>query len=90
MSFPRKRSGSNSKKSKEKYEILFKTAEDSEELSENLGTLTNTLASASLENFELDLSKANFENAVIKKNFNLLLKYCIDNIETKDDGKINL
>lgn len=90
MSFPRKRSGSNSKKSKEKFEILFKTTEENEELSENLlMEISNSLQTLSLETFELEVQKANFESEKVKKNFNAILKFCINSMESEDEKKIS-
>lgn len=86
MSFPRKRSGSNSKKLKEKYEVLFKH-EETEELNENL--LLEIIISQNiinLENLELEFSK-NFDNPAVKLNITRFMKYCISNCNEFDDGK---
>lgn len=88
MSFPRKRSGSNSKKSKEKFEILFKVADESDELSESLLIeITNSFQNLAFENFELEIQKANLENAAVKKNLNSILKFAIKTIEFNEDEK---
>lgn len=90
MSFPRKRSGSNSKKSKEKFEVLFKSAEEGDELSENiLVEISNSLQNLALDSFELEVQKANFENVVVKKNFNSLLKFSINSIGSDDEKKVS-
>lgn len=83
MNIPRKRSGSNSKKSKEKYEILFKN-EESEEISENVLSEIICSSIALLENVELEINKIlNIEQAtVVKRNLNQLIKECIKYLES--------
>jgi hypothetical protein len=81
MNIPRKRSGSNSKKFKEKYEILFKN-EEGEEISENL--LAEIIYSIiSVESIELEINKiVNIEQTnVVKRNINQLIKECIKFLE---------
>lgn len=81
MNIPRKRSGSNSKRTKEKFEIIFKN-EESEELNENL--FDEILSSViNVENFETEIMKiVNIEqSAVVKKNLNLFFKHCINTID---------
>lgn len=83
----RKRSGSNSKKTKEKYEVLFKNDESADELSENIMLEIIQINQINLENFESEISKCNFEQQpIVKRNFNSLMKYCIKSIEY-DDGE---
>lgn len=82
MNIPRKRSGSNSKKTKEKFELLFKN-EDSEEITENF--LQDVIMSNILcENFEIEVMKiVNIEQStVVKKNLNLLFKACLSSLDT--------
>lgn len=88
MNIPRKRSGSNSKKTKEKYELLFKN-DESEELSENLLNEIINSKSSTCENFEIEVMKiVNIDqSAVVRKNLSLLLKHCIKSL---DSGEINL
>lgn len=87
MNIPRKRSGSGSKKSKEKYDVLLKNTDENEELTENvLNEIINSSNAINLEVLELDVSKINFDNAVVvKRNFGLLLKLCVRNLI--DDGE---
>jgi hypothetical protein len=90
MNIPRKRSGSgSSKKTKEKYEILFKNEENEENLSENVfNEIINSAHSIALEAFDLEISKVNFEQAaVVRKNFNQLLNLCIKNC-IDEDGEL--
>lgn len=86
MNIPRKRSGSNSKKTKEKYELLFKN-EESDEVNENL---LHEIINSNIvcENFETEVMKiVNIDqSAVVRKNLNLLLKECI---KLLDSGKID-
>lgn len=79
MNIPRKRSGSNSgKKIKEKYEVLFKN-EETEEISVLIKEFLP--CKTQLEYFEQEINKVNFEQSlIIKKNFNLLLKECINGL----------
>lgn len=84
MNIPRKRSGSNSKKTKEKYELLFKN-EESEEITENF--LQEILNSNIIcENFEIEVMKiVNIDQStVVRRNLNLLFKECL---KTLDSGK---
>ena len=85
MSFPRKRSGSNSKKLKEKYEVLFKH-EEMEESNENVLLEIIISPNINLENMELEVSK-NFDQPAVKKNISRFMKYCINNCNECDDGK---
>lgn len=77
MNIPRKRSGSNSKKTKEKYELLFKN-EESDEVNENL---LHEIINCHIvcENFEIEVMKiVNIDQStVVRRNLNLLLKECI-------------
>lgn len=87
MNIPRKRSGSNSKKTKEKYEVLFKN-EESEEINENL--LRSIINSNIVyENFETDLMKiVNIEHSpFVRKNLNLLFKECIKSLDSSKKMK---
>lgn len=87
MSFPRKRTWSNSKKTKEKYDVLFKN-EETEELSENvLMEILYSQNKIELEIFEMEISK-NIDHPAVKKNISLFMKYCIDNCNPCDDGKL--
>lgn len=82
MNIPRKRSGSNSKKTKEKYEVLFKN-EESEDINEKL--LGEIIASnINCESFENEVNKiGNIEQlAVVRRNLNLLLKECIISLDS--------
>jgi hypothetical protein len=93
MNIPRKRSNSNSnKKSKEKYEILFKN-EENEDFRVNeqlLKDVINSVNSIVLESFEQEISKVNFEQSlIVKKNFELLLKECIKQIDP-EGKKVNV
>lgn len=85
MNIPRKRSGSNSKKTKEKYELLFRN-EESDEINENL---LNEIINSNIvcENFEIEVMKiVNIDqSSVVRKNLNLLIKECIKSLDT---GKI--
>lgn len=86
MSFPRKRSGSNSKKLKEKYEVLFKN-EETEELNESV--LLEIIISQNInniDNLELEIFK-NLDQPAVKKNISRFMKYCINNCNECDDGK---
>jgi transcriptional regulator with GAF, ATPase, and Fis domain len=88
MNIQRKRSGSQTKKTKEKYEVLFKN-EESEEISENLSEIIDN--KILIENFEESLNKVvDIEKSVvIKKNINLLIKECINSLDTGEFfGKI--
>lgn len=87
MSFPRKRSGSNSKKQKEKYEVLFKN-DETEELSENMMLeIINNSHNINLENLELDIGKS-YDLPAVKKNLSQFMRYCINNCNAEDDGEI--
>lgn len=82
MNIPRKRSGSHSKKTKEKYEVLFKN-EEIEEINENI--LTEIINSnINCENFEIDVMKiVNIEqSAIVRKNLNQLIKECIKSLDS--------
>lgn len=82
MNIPRKRSGSNSKKTKEKYELLFKN-EESDEVNENL--LQEIINSNIVcENFEIEVMRiVNIDQSiVVRKNLNLLMKECIKYLES--------
>lgn len=82
MNIPRKRSGSNSKKTKEKYEALFKN-ESEEMISESL--LTEIINSnINCENFEIEVMKiVNIDQAAnVRRNFNLLIKECIKSLDS--------
>lgn len=85
MNIPRKRSGSNSKKTKEKYELLFKN-EESDEISENL---LNEIINSNIvcENFEIEVMKiVNIDQSiVVRKNLNLLIKECIKSLDSGRD-----
>lgn len=85
MNIPRKRSGSNSKKTKEKYELLFKN-EESDEVNENL---LHEIINSSIvcENFEIEVMKiVNIDQStVVKKNLNLLLKECIKLLDSGEN-----
>jgi hypothetical protein len=87
MNIPRKRSGSNSKKTKEKYELLFKN-EESDEINEKLfaDIITSNVNS---ENFEVEVMKiVNIEqSAVVRRNLNLLLKECIKSLDSGEFPK---
>lgn len=88
MNIPRKRSGSNSKKTKEKYELLFKN-EESEEVNEKF--LAEIIGSnINCENFEIEVIKiVNIEqSAVVRRNLNLLLKECIKSLDSGEFMKI--
>lgn len=85
MSFPRKRSGSNSKKLKEKYEVLFKH-EEMEEANEAVLLEIIISPNINLENLELEVCK-NFDQPAVKKNISRFMKYCINNCNECDDGK---
>lgn len=83
MNIPRKRSGSNSKKTKEKYEVLFRNEESEEKLSESL--MTDIINSnISCDGFEIEVMKiVNIEQAaVVRKNLNLLMKECIKSLDS--------
>lgn len=83
MNIPRKRSGSNSKKTKEKYEVLFKN-EESEEITESLlAEIINS--NISLDNFEIEVMKiVNIDQSVVvRRNLNLLIK---EGIKSLDSG----
>lgn len=86
MNIPRKRSNSNNsnKKTKEKYEILFKN-EENEDFRLNVNIICDIIKSVNsiaLESFELEISKVSFEQSlIVKKNFELLLKECIKDLE---------
>lgn len=85
MNIPRKRSGSNSKRTKERFEILFKN-EESEEMNKNL--FDEIISSIiNVENFETDVMKiVNIEqSAVVRKNLNLFFKHCIDSIDLGEE-----
>ena len=79
---PRKRSGSNSKKTKEKYEILFKN-EETEELNDNL-LKEIIFSNINCDNFEDQVMKiVNIDqSAVVRKNLNLLLKECLKQLDS--------
>lgn len=81
MNIPRKRSGSNSKKTKEKYELLFKN-EESDEITENL--LSEIIKSKIiLENFDIEVLKVDIEKSgKVRKNLNLLIKECINSLDS--------
>lgn len=81
MNIPRKRSGSNSKKTKEKYELLFKN-EESEEI--NFEEIRDS--KINLENFDIEVMKlTEIEKLpVVRKNLHLLIKECINSL---DSGK---
>lgn len=82
MNIPRKRSGSNSKKTKEKYETLFKN-EDSEDMSESfLKEIINSVIIC--ENFEIEVNKiVNIDqSAGVRKNLNVLLKECLKSLDS--------
>lgn len=84
MNIPRKRSGSNSKKTKEKYEVLFKN-EESEEVNESL--LTEIINSKLVcENFEIEVMKiVNIDqSAVVRRNLNQLIKECINSLDSSE------
>lgn len=85
MNIPRKRSGSNSKKTKEKYELLFKN-EESDEVNENL---LHEIINSNIvcENFEIEVMKiVNIDQStVVKKNLNLLLKECIKLLDSGEN-----
>lgn len=87
MNIPRKRSGSNSKKTKEKYELLFKN-EDSEEITENfLHEVINS--NIVCENFETEVMKiVNIDqSAVVRRNLNLLFKQCLKTLDSGEKSK---
>lgn len=77
MNIPRKRSGSNSKKTKEKFEVLFKN-EESEEITENI-LLEIIESKINVDNFEFEILKiVDIDKlAVVRKNLNLFIKTCI-------------
>ena len=82
MNNPRKRSGSNSKKTKEKFELLFKN-EETDEINENL--LQEIISSnINCESFETEVMKiVNIDHCdVVRNNLNLFLKECIKSIDT--------
>lgn len=87
MNIPRKRSGSNSKKTKEKFEVLFKN-EESEEINENL-LIEIINSNINPENFEIEVMKiVNIDQStVIKKNLNLLIKECIKSLDSGNSKK---
>jgi hypothetical protein len=82
MNIPRKRSGSNSKRTKEKFEALFKN-DESEEITENLWTEIIE-SSISLENFEIEIFKIIDveKSAVVRKNLNVFIKECIKSLDS--------
>lgn len=86
MNIPRKRSGSNSKKTKEKYELLFRN-EESEELNENiLQEIIEKSSRIVFESFEDLIKIVNIEqSAVVRRNLNSLIKECIKSL---DSGEI--
>lgn len=88
MNIPRKRSGSNSKKTKEKFEILFKN-EESEEINENLLTEIS-VEFINFENFEIEINKiVDIDKlAVVKKNLNLFIKECIKSLDSGEFSSI--
>lgn len=83
MNIPRKRSGSNSKKTKEKFEVLFKN-EESDELNE---ILLQEIISSNIvyENFETEVMRiVNIDQSpFVRKNLNLLLKECIRSLDSR-------
>jgi hypothetical protein len=81
MNIPRKRSGSNGKKTKEKFEALFRN-EESEEIAENL--LTEIVESKIVfDSFELEISKIDIDkSAVVRRNLNVFIKQCIKSLNT--------
>lgn len=88
MNIPRKRSGSNSKKTKEKYEVLFKN-EESDEVNKNL--LIEIIGTKiQLENFEIEVMKiVDIEKStVVRKNLNLLIRECINSLDSGEIWKI--
>lgn len=82
MNIPRKRSGSNSKKTKEKFELLFKN-EESDDITD---TLIQEIINSNLncESFEIEIMKiVNVEQStVVKKNLNVLVKECIKSLDS--------
>lgn len=83
-----KRSGSSSKKTREKYEVLFKNEENTlnDEITVNenlLSEIINSSSTINFETFENEVLKCNFEQALFKKNFNLLLNECIHELDGK-------
>lgn len=86
MNIPRKRSGSNSKKTKEKFELLFKNEESDEVTDALIVEVINS--NLNLENFDFEIMKiVNIEQSpVVRKNLNVLLKECIKSL---DSGKLN-
>lgn len=86
MNIPRKRSGSNSKKTKEKFELLFKNEESDEITDALIQEVINS--NLNLENFDFEIMKiVNIEQSpVVRKNLNVLLKECIKSL---DSGELN-
>lgn len=79
MNIPRKRSGSNSKRTKEKFEILFK--EDCDEAT--LAQLDEIVAGMiNVESFEIDVMKiVNIDQSpAVRRNLGALFSHCIDGI----------
>lgn len=85
MNIPRKRSGSNSKKNREKYELLFKN-EESDEINESLLNLIIN-SNIACENFEIEVMKiVNIDQSVVvRRNLNLLIKECIKSLDSGEE-----
>lgn len=86
MNIPRKRSGSNSKKNKEKFELLFKNEESDEITDALIQEIINS--NLNCENFDFEIMKiVNIEQStVVRKNLNVLFKECIKSL---DSGKLH-
>lgn len=82
MNIPRKRSGSNSKKTKEKFELLFKN-EETDDITDNL---VQEIINSNLncESFEIEIMKiVNVDQStVVRKNLNMLVKACIASLDS--------
>lgn len=87
MNIPRKRSGSGSKKTKEKFELLFRN-EESEEITKNfLHEIINS--NLNCESFESEVMKiVNIDqSAVVRKNLNRLINECIKTLDSGEKQK---
>lgn len=80
MNIPRKRSGSNSKRTKEKFEILFKEENCDETTSAQLDEIISAMIN--VESFEIDVMKiVNIEQSpIVRRNLAALFSHCLHGI----------